>query len=97
MMTEIKSAAVIKSDLYERCGEFGPIHVYDCQVLVTTLCGEMFIHDAFVAKGYAATEDGFDMPNCNAVDEARKFAAKVLARGFINTAYWRYCLDEIRF
>jgi hypothetical protein len=74
-------------------GEDGPCEVYDLGVGITLrnvdgTPGARYTHGTFVARGWYVSEDGWCAPNRGARVEAVAFAAKVLARGVVDLAYW---------
>ena len=89
MATRITFADVVEGPVYEvRDGEFGPIHVFDCFVMVQTEDGRTFVHKAFREVGWYRNEDGFACPNHDVRGASERFACRVDEAGVVNLSHW---------
>ena len=86
MKLQIKEAYPLEGALYEVYGE-EPIVTFNCRVAAISKAGQRFVHNDFFSKGHCVDEEGIIRCACSRRD-AEKFAAKVEARGVIDTDYW---------
>jgi hypothetical protein len=92
MKLKVDSVRVEEGSLYGVSGECGPLNCFCCGV-VARAAGKWYRHSTFVVMGHEMTEDGWNVPNWNAKNEAEAFARKVEARGEIALAHWEPVQD----
>jgi hypothetical protein len=93
MMVQIDWVEVAEGNLYAKMGEDGELIVFDTTFIAIAADGRRFRHVGHVVKGAIKNPDGFWVANRNYANEARRFVARVEARGFIDLAYWEACED----